>query len=178
MFAVVASACDFDEVVTVDPVAQAMREKLGPEDPNVPVGALHRPGQPCSVCHRSDGTASVFIVSGTVYRDDKSALPVADVSVLLVDARGAKHTSQTNCAGNFWVRPGEWVPQWPIWTSLQMGENKIDMESPIQREASCAACHLDPAGPLSAGRIFLTDDPAVVPTVVLRPCRPGEESGR
>lgn len=169
-----AIGCQGVPIVTLDPVATAMRAKLGPENPAVPVGPLHRPGQPCSLCHTDGVESPIFTVSGTVYRDDRSAMPLADVAVLLVDSGGTKFTARTNCAGNFWVTPAELVPRWPLWVTLELGENKIDMESPIRREASCAACHLDPAGPTSAGRIFLTDDPVVIPTILPRPCRPDE----
>jgi hypothetical protein len=39
----------------------------------------------------------------------------------------------------------------------------LDMESPIYRDGSCAACHTDPLGPASAGHIFLLADTLAPP---------------
>src|SRR5262245_50333962 len=51
-----------------DPVRQAQIDKLGPEDPAVPVGPDHRPGQACVLCHSEGGPASskAFAIAGTV----------------------------------------------------------------------------------------------------------------
>jgi hypothetical protein len=50
-----------------DPVHDDAVTALGGEDPNVPIGALHRPGQPCLVCHGGSGPAALaFSVGGTV----------------------------------------------------------------------------------------------------------------
>jgi hypothetical protein len=173
LLGLVTSGCD-GSILTLDPVQKAMRERLGPENPAVRIGPLHRPGQPCSLCHTGSGDAPAFSVSGTVYRDNQSAVALADVIVQMIDIQGAKFSTRTNCAGNFWLTPREFAPRWPVWVTLELGENKIDMESPIGREASCAACHLDPPGQASAGRVFLTDDPVVVPTITPRPCNPEE----
>jgi hypothetical protein len=52
-----------------DPILDADKAALGPEDPNVPEGPLHRAGQPCAVCHRDGGEDPTFVFAGTVYRD-------------------------------------------------------------------------------------------------------------
>ena len=53
---------------TSNPVHDNEVAALGPEDPSVPPGPDHRPGQPCLVCHGGSGPASAqFAVGGTVY---------------------------------------------------------------------------------------------------------------
>src|SRR4051794_4421968 len=67
-----------------DPVSDARIAALGPEDPGVPPGPLHRPGQPCVVCHSRQGPASPFLVAGTVYSERGSKTPLANVAVDIV----------------------------------------------------------------------------------------------
>jgi mono/diheme cytochrome c family protein len=140
-----------------DPVRTSAIEALGPETA-VPVGPLHRPGQPCGVCHADDGNAGPFSVSGTVYLTKGSTKPAARVEILLFDAANRSHRVRTNCAGNFYVRPGELRPVYPLWVTLRHGTHRTEMESPMFREGSCAACHSESAGPRSAGPVFLAED--------------------
>jgi hypothetical protein len=156
MVACFAGAC-------ADPVRDAAIADLGAESPGVPVGPLHRPGQPCLACHNAD-EASAFSVAGTVYAREGTHTPLKDVGVRLVDAAGRKFDATTNCAGNFFVRPSEFVVQYPLWVTLAVGEHTIDMESPVFREGSCAPCHSDPKGPASAGPVyFLLDEDQDLP---------------
>jgi hypothetical protein len=155
-----------------DPALQADIAALGAEAPDVPIGPLHRPGQPCVLCHQEGGNASPFLVGGTVYYGEDDAQPVGNVEVVLVDLAGATRRTTTNCAGNFFVRTSEWKPTPPIWASLVAGDHEIHMESPIYREGSCATCHYRPAGPQSAGHVFLTDDPLEPITLPPSPCPP------
>lgn len=142
----------------VDPVRDRAIEKLGPEKGGVPTGPLHRPGQPCLLCHAEDGDADPFTVAGTVYLDPFSDTPVDDVAVTTIDAKGRSFTVTTNCAGNFFVRPGDFTPTFPIWLEMQGGMTYRSMESASYREGSCAGCHVDPAGPSSPGHVYLLDD--------------------
>jgi hypothetical protein len=119
----------------------------------VPIGPLHRPGQPCLVCHDS-GEASAFTVAGTVYAREGSETPLNGVTVRLIDAEDRRFEAVTNCAGNFFVRPSQFVPRYPLWITLAVGAQTIDMESPAFREGSCAACHAEPKGPASAGQVY------------------------
>jgi hypothetical protein len=153
-----------------DPIEDADVAALGPEAPNVPIGPLHRPGQPCAVCHREGGKAPAFAFAGTVYRDPVEKVAVADATVMLTDA--AKHTfmTTTNCVGNFYVKASEFQPTPPVWTSVQRIDFPWNMDSPIHREASCAACHFDPAGSASAGHLFVTDDPTTFSQISPRSC--------
>ena len=162
-------ACDAPDFLQ-DPLERAKVAALGPEDPAIPVGPLHRAGQPCAVCHRPGGLASPHTASGTVYRDPLARIAVADVVVALIDAGGRTYSTKTNCAGSFYVKDTEFTPTYPFWVSVQLGEFPWKMSSPIHREASCAACHVDPAGPTSAGHVFLTNDDTMFATIPLRPC--------
>jgi hypothetical protein len=141
-----------------DPVREQAVAALGGEDPGVEPGPLHRPGQPCLVCHDAAGP-SVFSLAGTVYARPEGRVPVAKVTVELIDADGQAFKAVTNCAGNFLVRPEDYTPRYPLWVTLAVGDQKIDMESPVFRDGSCASCHGDPKGPASAGHAyFLLDE--------------------
>lgn len=125
-----------------DPVYDARIEALGPEDPDVEPGPLHRPAQPCVACHDgSDADVERFSVAGTVYAYRGSDTPAPDVKVELIDARGKKRIAKTNCAGNFYLTIEQFDPTYPIWTSLVVGDYRIDMQSRIGRDGSCASCH-------------------------------------
>ena len=167
-----ASGCAAPDL-SLDPLHRAQVEALGPEAPGVPAGPLHRPGQPCAVCHGVDGVAQPQIFAGTVYRDPVETVAVADAAVALIDSAGNTFMTTTNCVGNFYVKGSEYQPIPPTWVSVQLGEFPWKMASPIHREASCALCHADPVGPSSAGHIFVTDDEttfASIPSRRLRSC--------
>ena len=127
---------------------------LGPESPAIPEGPLHRAGQPCLACH--DGAAATeFAVAGTIHERADSPKPIADVLLRMVDARGATYETATNCAGNFFVRPGDYSPEYPMWVAIEREGFRQEMESPVNGEGSCAACHAGEPGPRSAGRVYL-----------------------
>jgi hypothetical protein len=144
-----------------DPVPDNAIANLGPEDPNVPRGPSHRPGQPCILCHEAGGEARAFSLAGTVYTDVTSQKVVGGVNVLVVDATNATLSTTTNCAGNFFVPTEQFVPTYPIWFTLRVGKVRRDMSSPAYREGSCAGCHTNPRGPSSPGHVYVIDDPAV-----------------
>jgi hypothetical protein len=147
-----------------DPVNSAERTALGPEDPSVPPGELHRPGQPCLVCHDN------FSVAGTVYNEDL-VTPFEGATVTLTDASGSQWDATTNSAGNFFVRKSDWTPVFPIGTyTASDGTNVVgvsivgadpnntaQMITKIGRDGSCCACHR-PDGPStsSPGPIYVT----------------------
>lgn len=143
-----------------DPVRQAAIDALGPEAPNVPKGKNHRPGQPCLLCHDDTGGANpVFSLAGTVYVDKMGAKPLGQVSVNFVDSDKRTYKTQSNCAGNFYVRPGQFAPHYPVWVSMTYADKEpIAMESPIFREGSCAGCHADPVSAKSAGHTYMFFD--------------------
>ncbi len=142
-----------------DPVHVQQLVTLGSEESGVPEGPLHRPGQPCAVCHGERGPAErSFVLSGTVYRTPTGRLPLPGVSVRLLDASGAERSVETNCAGNFYLTAEELAPVYPLWVKLEYGDAAVEMRSPISRERSCAACHAQPAGPTSVGQVYFWPD--------------------
>ena len=102
-----------------DPVYDDAIAKLGGEAAGVRPGPLHRPGQPCVLCHSSRGGQSEFSLAGTVYVDAASPTPIEDVNVRVVDSQNRKFVAQTNCAGNFFVTPKQFAPDFPIWIGLE-----------------------------------------------------------
>lgn len=167
-----------DDGFLADPLHRSEMERLGPEDPAVARGPLHRPGQPCGACHRPDADAPDYLVAGTIYRDPVASIGVADAEVVLTDSAGKTFTIKSNCVGNFYVRPNEFPAVFPLWVSVQLGEFPFKMASPIHREASCAACHSDPVGPASAGHVYVTDDETMFSSIPVRPCGPEDAKVR
>jgi hypothetical protein len=153
-----------------DPAADAAVSALGPETPGVPPGPKHRPGQPCLVCHGPSGAArSPFSLAGTLYREKGKPAVLGRADVAVTEATGRKFVVRSNCAGNFYVSPVDFTPRAPFWVSVTYLAETIDMESPVYREGSCASCHHEPAGALSAGAVFLVepDRAKLIPVV---PC--------
>jgi hypothetical protein len=146
-----------------DPVRDQEIAALGPETPGVKRGPLHRPGQPCLLCHDATGNRDTpFAVAGTVYATADKPTPLNNVQVKLTDSAGQQFTVRSNCAGNFYVSPHVFSPHYPLWVTVAAEDQSIDMESLVYRDGSCASCHTDPKNPSSAGHVFLLDDPTVM----------------
>jgi hypothetical protein len=153
-----------------DPVRDRLLDSLGGERQGVPAGPLHRPGEPCLACH--DGTAAEarYSVAGTVYLYAGDDRPAPRVDVELIDSVGARFSARTNCAGNFFVAPEEFDPAFPLWTSVSFGlakdggtasggSSKIDMQSRIGRDGSCASCHVNAPSRSATDRVHLYTTP-------------------
>lgn len=162
--AVVVAAAGLLAACVGDPVREMTAHELGPEQPGVRPGPLHRPGQPCLVCHPPGGGGKMpFSMAGTVYQTDQVKAPLPDVLVRLSDAQGRKYSTGTNCAGNFFVRPADFDPDYPVWVTLEFGGVEWPMKTAIFREGSCAACHGDPAGLDSVGYVYFAPVPVDFP---------------
>lgn len=133
---------------------------LGDEAPGVQPGPTHRPGQPCGYCHDGTDEARAFSMSGTVFATIDGKKPVSGALVTMTDSKDTSFVAETNCAGNFFVRPETWQPVFPVKTKVTWGAQTLEMESRIHREGSCAACHGLTASPSSAGPVFLWDGTA------------------
>ena len=75
-----------------DPVRDQQIERLGGEDPRVPPGPEHRPGQPCVLCHSDGGPASdlKFAIAGTIFETSSPESNGAEgVKVFFIDAASA-----------------------------------------------------------------------------------------
>ena len=147
-----------------DPVKSARQEALGPEQAGVPRGPLHRPGQPCTVCHSPGGGAPNFSLAGTVFANAAGTLPLAGVVVQVLEHNGNQKYFTTNAAGSFYVSASDWSPDFPLWASIgytcadPLGSYvHVEMRSQIFRASGCADCHFDPRGPSSAGHVYLNE---------------------
>jgi hypothetical protein len=152
-----------EDLVQADPVHEAAVQALGPEQPGVPQGPYHRAGQPCTVCHSSQGPArTVFSLAGTVFSApfaasaDAGPIGVDQATIGVVDDNGSEQSILTNCVGNFYVTPDVYSPAFPILVDVsKQGAGVVRMMGHVGREASCAECHSDPSGTTSPGHIFL-----------------------
>jgi hypothetical protein len=155
-----------------DPVRDAIADSLGGEAAGVRPGPDHRPGQPCLVCH-SDGARAnpAFSLAGTIYRAKDDLTPLGGAEVRVTDSAGKLTRLRSNCAGNFYLLASHSAPAGPLWVTLAYGDYTIDMETPVYREGSCAACHTGSVGPLSAGPVFMTDEPEEAAILAGESCR-------
>jgi hypothetical protein len=151
----------------MDPIHDGAVASQGKETTGVPIGELHRAGQPCAVCHSDSGPAStVFSVAGTIFASATGTVGVDAATVQMTDSKGSKFEKQTNCVGNFFVAPTEWDPAFPILVRVAKGAAKRSMKTPIGREPSCGNCHVrviddeNQYGSMPHIFLFAGDDPA------------------
>ncbi len=136
---------------------------LGPEDPDGPPGPFHRPGQPCLTCHGGSGPASKqFSVGGTIYALEGQPAPAVGATVQIEDIAGRVGTAQSNRVGNFYLTEPEWTPTYPTLPQVTLGGVNQQMITHVGVDGSCAGCHQDPAGPTSAGHIYIMTSTATV----------------
>jgi hypothetical protein len=148
----------------VDPVHDQEVAALGPEPAGGSPGPLHRPGQPCLVCHGGLGPAhQTFSVAGTVYAIQGETVPLDTAIVDLTDSEDAGIGIETNAAGNFYVTRSIYDPYWPMHAKVSLGSSQSTMLTHVGRNGSCAGCHIEPAGPSSPGSVYLYFDQASVP---------------
>lgn len=143
-----------------DPALQAKADALGPDPGPYEEGPLHRAGFPCTYCHAKGGkTGPHFDLAGTIYSEHDSTEGRAGVTVRLFDRNGRQQTAKTNEVGTFFFEEGELELEFPLWVRVEDGERTRQMETPIHRERSCAACHRNPAGPSRRWQVYLGKDP-------------------
>jgi hypothetical protein len=151
--AVAASAC-------VDESHELEVQALGGESPGVPKGPLHRPGQPCLVCHGEGGPASTeFVIAGTVFESQGKTDPATGAGVLIEDVTGSTYTATTNEVGNFYITPNQWSPTFPAQVQVSQDKNVEQMLTHIGRSGSCAECHTSTPGPTSPGPVYVVQAP-------------------
>jgi len=148
-------------VSCTDPVPDLAVERLGPEVDGETPGPLHRPGQPCLVCHSPRGPASnsPFAVAGTVFEKQAADSPLADkMEVVIKDSLGhSPGVFFTNEVGNFFIREKEWRDiTYPLRVGIRREGKVKSMATSINREGSCNFCH-KPAPRSRFG--FDTDEP-------------------
>jgi hypothetical protein len=139
----------------VDATHDEQVQALGGEDPGVPRGPLHRPGQPCLVCHGGGGPAShTFSVAGTVYALAGRSDPAVGAQVQIEDITGVAFVAPTNPAGNFYITADQWKPTFPLKVQVTLGASIEPMNTSVGRDGSCATCHSGMPGPTSAGTVY------------------------
>jgi hypothetical protein len=117
-------------------------DALGPEQKGVEQGPLHRPGQPCTVCHGGDGPGSpTFDLAGTVFALPDSPEPLRGATVVVIDGQGRTSVAGTNEVGTFYWLEDQLPLEFPLWTSIEFCGRVVEMKTPIFRETSCANCH-------------------------------------
>jgi len=124
-----------------DPVVGSAKDELGDEDPGISPGEYHRAGQPCLVCHSERGGETEFTVAGTIFASSSRQVGVDRAEVRMTDADGTQYVAKTNCVGNFFVKPGDWSPKFPILVAVGKNGSRRAMQSVIGRDGSCAHCH-------------------------------------
>ena len=146
-------------IVACDPVHSNQVDALGGEAPNVRKGPLHRPGQPCIVCHDGAlGDPQEFSVAGTVYRTQDATQPANGAIITLTSSDGSTKQTTANQAGNFYLSPNEYTPVYPMKVTVSYDGVPVDMISRVGREGSCNFCHTPTPGPTSAGPVFTPAD--------------------
>jgi hypothetical protein len=156
--------CAFLLLAGCDPVRSDDIDALGGEVNGVDTGPLHRPGQPCLLCHDGAfGNPEKFNVAGTVFMKPTGTKPAKRATVELKGTDGMTFNATTNAAGNFYVSPGEFEPKFPLEVKVHYQGETITMETLIGGDGSCAGCHEDPAGPDSPGHVFVVLDDGGVP---------------
>jgi hypothetical protein len=139
-----------------DPVHDDAISALGGEAPGVPRGPTHRPGQPCITCHDGAiGSPPVFSVAGTIYENATDLIAAQNANVTLTGADNKYYVATTNEVGNFYVSPKDFTPVYPMKVEVTWNGTMVFMTSVVGRDGSCADCHKDPAGPASAGHVYI-----------------------
>ncbi len=142
-----------------DPMHDEAVDALGPEDPKVHPGPLHRPGQPCLTCHGGDGPGSPnMIVGGTTFALKGAREPLAGAIVQLTDATGHIERVSTNAAGNFWLTTKAWAPVFPMRVKVTYRGTTTEMKTYSGRSGDCNGCHRDPVSNESPGHVYLVKE--------------------
>jgi len=159
-------------VLGCDPVHDDAIAALGPEASGVRRGPLHRPGQPCLLCHDgATGDPQRFSVAGTIFESAGSLVPVVGATVVVTDATGSTKTlPATNAAGNFYVTPSQYDPTFPVQVMVHGPSGQvvtmqtlIEGNGTVLPNGACASCHFDPSGPSTPGHVCLQLDDGGTP---------------
>jgi hypothetical protein len=147
-----------------DPVKDDAVAALPGNAPGVRNGPLHRPGQPCLLCHDGSlGAPQEFSIAGTVFLQPTSTQPAQGATVELKGADGSSVHTVSNRAGNFYLTPSQFDPNFPLQVSVVFDGRRIEMLTSVGREGACGGCHEPEAGPDSPGRIYVRLDDGGVP---------------
>ncbi len=153
----------FATTCALDPVHSEAVPDLGGATPGGPPGPLHRPGQPCLVCHDGSTASPAMSIGGTIYAVLGGDAPLPAASIELTAEDGSTFSAVTNGAGNFYVEESAWRPVYPVRVAVAYGALTSTMSTIIGRDGSCASCHVDPPSRISAGRVYLAPSAALLP---------------
>ncbi len=134
--------------------------RAGPAGEMVPfaTGPNMLPGDNCRSCHGAPSSrypeAPDWSIAGTIFAGPKSDQGVEGVSVVVVDATGAKVTAVSNQAGNFYTATPVVAP---YSVTLSKGSRSITMAVPPPA-GGCNACHAKQPVGGAPGRLFLPED--------------------
>ena len=149
----------------VDPLKGQQIAELGDEVPGFEEMELHRPGQPCLVCHSDGGPGEPkFSFGGTLFFRPPNGDPaflVEGYTVEILDSKGDTVQATSNACGNFYIELDTFKPAYPVRTEVlgtnaegKLITNEV-MTSRIARDGSCASCHLLPANFDSPGEVYV-----------------------
>jgi hypothetical protein len=146
-----------------DPIHDEAVDALGPEAPGVEPGPIHRPGQPCLVCHGESGPGEpAFAFAGTTYVAPNDATPLSGVSVQVIGNDLRSRAAVSNCVGNFFVTKDDFDLVYPA-TTVATGSAAAPMKTLMHRSGDCNSCHRGDPGPDSPGLVWAaTGGPASV----------------
>lgn len=159
----VCSLCGCD-----DPYLDNLIEELGEEQDGYAPSEIHRPGQPCVLCHSEyDGAEPILSFGGTLFAEpltgDAPLVLLEGYTIRLLDSAGQIRNLTSNKCGNFFITKEAFDPAFPVraelWgpTSPDGGNvvQLIPMSTRIGRDGSCGTCHVNPASPFSPGVAFV-----------------------
>jgi hypothetical protein len=155
-----------------DPYLDNLIEELGEEQDGYAPSEIHRPGQPCVLCHSGyEGAEPEFSFGGTLFAEPAlgEAVPASELILLegftvrLLDSEGRIKNLETNRCGNFFIKKDEFDPAYPVraelWGPPSPGSSDTvqlrPMATRIGRDGSCGTCHIHPASPFSPGVAFV-----------------------
>ncbi len=150
-----------------DPYLDNLIEELGEEQNGYAPSEIHRPGQPCVLCHSEyEGAEPILSFGGTLFAEPLGKLPLAMLegyTIRLIDSEQQTKNLPTNRCGNFFITKEEFDPAFPVraelWGPAAPGSEDIvqliPMSTRIGRDGSCGTCHVHPASPFSPGVVFV-----------------------
>lgn len=150
-----------------DPLNDNQIAVLGDEQDGFPPSDIHRPGQPCVLCHSEYGGAEPELsIGGTLFLEpagNEVPRPVAGYTIRIIDSASQIVNLVSNPCGNFYVTKADFDPAYPLRAEL-FGPSIVDADETVQltvmstrigRDGSCGSCHSHPASVFSPGVVYL-----------------------
>ena len=103
-----------------DPVRERQIATLGGETPGVPHGPLHRPGQPCGLCHGADGpTIPLFRWQERSTEARLLANPSETRSFISIDSTGDSARRRATARATSTCAATNGARVWPLWSKVE-----------------------------------------------------------